>query len=443
MVGDWWKGGVGGAPIGTGGRGAGGAVAGTGGVGVGVTVSATCRVQTWPTATGPAVTITGTRVVTGIYDGMMGTHEGTLNDCSAGVQGSTQAIFEIADGGTVRNVIFGVHVGDGIHCLGTCTIENVWFPYICDDGVTMLGGAGKTATIRNSGFKGARDKTIQHNGDGSTVVIDNVYVETAGKLYRSCGQGAGCGPVTSRRTVRASNVVAVGVGQLIGVSTNDTATLTNICAYRTPSLCHAYQPGTDVDATVGANATGEGPSANCVYTGADAHALVNRVSGSLTTDVMCPGPNSIKTGSTATACVTGFNSCVKGCAPGSYGFKQVSCTAGLYADAGTGACTPPADPIAAAGLASTKSTMATTTVTGNGPCTTEWAWAKDSSARFCACVMKPGYYQASTGWFVWDCQTRRGGRGEEGERPYAGTPPASRIAAQGAQGQFRRRSRKL
>ena len=63
-------------------------------------------------------------------------------------------------------------IGDGIHCLGSCTIENVWFPYICDDAITMLGGSGKTATIKNSGFKGARDKMIQHNGDGSTVTID-------------------------------------------------------------------------------------------------------------------------------------------------------------------------------------------------------------------------------------------------------------------------------
>jgi hypothetical protein len=22
------------------------------------------------------------------------------------------------------------------------------------------------------------------------------------------------------------------------------------------------------------------------------------------------------------------------------------------------------------------------------------------------CVMKPGYYQASSGWYVWDCQSQ-------------------------------------
>jgi hypothetical protein len=359
---------------------------------------------TWPTASG-SVTISGTMSVTN-YDGGMKTVQGTLDDCSVGAQGSTNAIFEVADGGSVKNVIFGTKIGDGIHCLGTCTIDNVWFPYICDDAITMLGGSGKTATIKNSGFKGARDKTIQHNGDGSSVVLDNIYVETAGKLYRSCGEGSGCGPTSSKRTVTASNIYAIGVGQVIGVSSNDKATLKNICTYRTPQICHVYQPGSDNDAPVGANGVGEGPSANCVYTGADTHALVDHVTGSATTDVLCTGPNSAKTGSTATNCVTGFDTCLKGCAPGSYGFKQLTCSGGKYADPGSSSCLMPADATAASKLASTNSSMATSTVTGNGACTSQWAWGKDSDSKFCVCVMKPGYYQASSGWYVWDCQSQ-------------------------------------
>jgi hypothetical protein len=399
--------GAGGAGGAVGGGGRGGSAAASGGTaGPGVMVSASCKIPTWPTPVGAQVTITGTRMVTGVYDGKMALHEGTLNDCTLGAQGSTTPIFEVADGGTVRNVIFGAKVGDGIHCLGTCTIENVWFPFICDDAITMLGGAGKTATITGSGFMGARDKTIQHNGDGSTVVIDSVYVETAGKLYRSCGSGGGCGPASSKRTVRASNIVAIGVGQVIGVSTNDTATLTNICAYRTPVLCHTYQPGSDNDAPVGANATGEGANASCNYKSTDSHALVNKVSGSLPTDALCPGPNSVKTGSTATACVTGFENCLKACAPGSYGYKAVTCAAGMYSDGGAAACALPADAATAAHFASSNSAMATTTVTGNAVCPTEWAWAKDSTAKYCMCVRKPGFYQASaTTWTVWDCQS--------------------------------------
>ncbi|MES1164812.1 MAG: pectate lyase [Verrucomicrobiota bacterium] len=404
-------GGHGGTTGGTGGAGtATGGHAGTTGGGMagssGVTVhqSATCTVPTWPTPTGTPVSISGTKTVSGVYDGKMALHDGDLNDCTTGDQSSTHAIIEIADGGTVKNIVFGGHVGDGIHCLGSCTIDNVWFPYICDDAVTMLGGAGKTATITNSGFKGARDKTIQHNGDGSTVVIEHVYVETAGKLYRSCGQGCSS---SETRTVKISNVVAVGASEVAGISTNDHATLSNICAYRTPSLCRTYKPGSETETTTGANGTNEGPDANCSYTGSDTHGLLNDVgSGAAGTDVLCPGPNSIKTGSTATACVSGFASCLKTCAPGGYGFKAVTCDAASGNYASNGPCLLPSDAATAAHFASTNASSATMTVTNNAACTSQWAWATDGAGKYCMCVYKPGYYQASSGWFVWDCQSQ-------------------------------------
>jgi len=242
-------------------------------------------------------------------------HEGTLEDCSKGDQDSNDPIIEVANGGSVKNVIFGKNIGDGIHCLGSCTIENVWFPYICDDAITInkeSAGSG-TSSIKNSGFKYARDKTIQHNGGDMTLNIDNVYVETAGKLYRSCGEGGGF-TTSAKHTVNLSNIVAIGVNQVAAVSENDKATLTNICAFRTPTLCNTYEVGSDDDSTAGANGTGEGPSPNCVYKASDTHALVDRVAGvTLTTDVLCTGPNSAKTGDTATSCVSGFDTCLKTC----------------------------------------------------------------------------------------------------------------------------------
>jgi hypothetical protein len=349
--------------------------------------------------------ISGTMNVTN-YDGKMALHEGTLNDCSTGDQSSTKPILDVADGGSVKNAIFSVHVGDGIHCEGSCTIDNVWFNYVCDDAITMLGGSGKTATISNSGFKGARDKTIQHNGDGSTVVLNNIYVETAGKLYRSCGQGCSS---SAKRTVMASNIVAIGADQVVGVSTNDKATLSNICTYRVSTICHTYQPGTDTDATTGANGTGEGPSSACTYKGTDTHALVDHVTaGVLTTDTVCTGSNSAKDGSTNnTACVTGFENCVKGCAPGQNGFKQVACVSGKYAASGSG-CVMSSDATVASNLnGPSHSASATTTVSNNAVCTNQWAWATDGNGKYCVCVYKPGYYQASSSsWTVWDCQSQ-------------------------------------
>jgi pectate lyase len=393
----------------TSGAGAGGTVTGGAGAGPVVTQSSSCKIPAWPTAVGTPVTISGTKSVTGTYDGKMALHNGDLNDCTIGDQSSTKAIIEIADGGTVKNVVSGPKVGDGIHCLGSCTIDNVWFPYVCDDAITMLGGSGKTATITNSGFKGARDKTIQHNGDGSTVVLNNIYVETAGKLYRSCGQGCSS---SAKRTAMISNIVAIGASQIAGVSTNDKATLSNICTYRTPSICRTYEPGTETETTIGANGTDEGPDANCVYKGTDTHTLITEVTGSFQTDVTCPGPNSVKVGSTATACVSGFAPCLKGCAPGSYGLRQAVCTNNLYAN--SGGCALPSDPTIAAHFASSNAASATSTVTNNDPCTTEWAWAGDGTGKFCMCVLKPGYYQAGSGtssgggggWWVWDCQSQ-------------------------------------
>src|SRR5262249_55529889 len=155
----------------------------------------------------------------------------------------------------------------------------------------------------------------------------------------------------------------------------------------------------------GANGTSEGPSANCTYKGTDSHALLSDVSGSFQTDVLCPGPNSVKVGSTnATACVSGFESCLKGCAPGSYGLRQTVCPAGTYASSGP--CAISSDPTIAAHLGSSNAASATTTVTTNTACTTEWAWANDGNGKFCVCVPKPGDYQVSSSWFVWDCQSQ-------------------------------------
>jgi hypothetical protein len=372
----------------------------TGGKATGGTPSSTCPQITWPSSTGNT-TISGTQAVSGVYDGGMRVHEGTLNDCSTGDQDSTDPIFEVANGGTVRNVIMGSKVGDGIHCLGSCTIENVWFPYVCDDAITSLGSG--TVTIRNSGFKNARDKTIQHNGT-ATVTIDTIYIETAGKLYRSCGDGCSGGA----RTANISNVVAIGVDQVAGASTNDTVTLKNICAYRTSAICDTYEPGSETKATNGVNSTNDGPSTNCKFTAADVHAMVDRVTGvSFTTQVLCGGPNGYKSGSTATSCVSGFDTCLKMCMPGGYGFKQLTCSGGLYAE-GTGVtCAMPTDSTAATNLAGTRVSAASTTVTKNDNCSTQWAIGLDSSntANTCVCVKKPGYYSFDN-WLAWDCQSK-------------------------------------
>jgi hypothetical protein len=363
--------------------------------------SSTCPNITWPSANGSRSLGSGLRV-TGEHDGGMQIHNGSLENCAAGDQSSTDPLITVANGGTVKNVIMGNNVGDGIHCEGSCTIENVWFPNVCDDAITILGSG--TVTIRNSGFKNARDKTIQHNGT-ATVNIENVYVETAGKLYRSCGEGCSA---SSRRTANLSNIVAIGVDQVAGVSTNDTVTLRNICVHRTFSICSIYDPGTSDPTETGVNSSNEGPNSNCNFGPNDTHALLSRVTGiPFTTERVCGGPNGYKSGSTATNCVSGFDKCLKACMPGGYGFKEITCTNNRYAE-GTGViCAMPTDPTAAQQLAPSRVMAATTEVENNGECSTEWAIGIDESnnAEYCVCVYKPGYYSNSN-WLAWDCQRR-------------------------------------
>jgi hypothetical protein len=390
---------TGGAAGMSGGRG-GMSTGGTGGAAGGVGQSAMCPNITWQNGSGSRNLGSGMTVTN--HDGGMQVHNGSLENCANGDQSSTEPLITVQNGGSVRNVVMGNNIGDGIHCLGSCTIENVWFPYVCDDAITILGSG--TVTIRNSGFKNARDKTIQHNGS-ATVTLQNIYVETAGKLYRSCGEG--CESSASRRAT-IDGVYAIGVDQIAGVSSNDTVTLRNICSHRTFSMCSIYDPGTSDETENGVNQSNEGPNSNCVFTAADTHALLSRVGGiPFTTESVCGGPNGYKSGSTATSCVSGFNSCLKACMPGGYGFKQINCMSGRYAEGSGVICAMPTDATAAQNLAPSRVMGATAMVEDNGECSTEWATGREASNNnnYCLCVKKPGYYSHSN-WLAWDCQPR-------------------------------------
>jgi len=130
--------GAGGTPSG-GGGGQGGA-AGSGGMVTGVAESASCPHITWPSGSGSKNLGSGMTVAANeVYDGGMMVHEGSLEDCKTGDQNTVAPLIDVANGGTVKNVVMGQHVGDGIHCEGSCTIDNVWFPYICDDAISILG----------------------------------------------------------------------------------------------------------------------------------------------------------------------------------------------------------------------------------------------------------------------------------------------------------------
>jgi pectate lyase len=181
--------------------------------------------SSWPAPTGK-VTLTATKKISGTFDG--GNTEfiggGDLGD---GGQSENQGpLFDLADGSTLANVIIGAPAADGVHCLGTCTLKNVWWLDVGEDAATFKStSASQTMTILGGGAKHAADKVFQHNGPG-TLIINGFQAEDIGKLYRSCGN---CKKQFARH-VEVSNVtVTAPLKTLVGINPNlgDTAKITN------------------------------------------------------------------------------------------------------------------------------------------------------------------------------------------------------------------------
>nr|BFE63917.1 hypothetical protein GCM10020063_084430 [Dactylosporangium thailandense] len=175
----------------------------------------------WPSSTG-SVSVSGTIKVTSSLDG------GMKRYCCIGDGGQSESqdpMFELSDGATLKNVIIGSPAGDGVHCLGRCTIQNVWWEDVGEDAATFLGTSGGDSYVIGGGAKSATDKVFQHNGNG-TVHISGFYASNIGKLYR------GCGNCTNHyeRHVTVDNVLLDKTKYVVGINTNwgDTATLTRV-----------------------------------------------------------------------------------------------------------------------------------------------------------------------------------------------------------------------
>ncbi|WP_440686617.1 pectate lyase [Cellulomonas soli] len=215
----------------------------------------------WPTATGEKK-VTATIKVTGTFDGKLLRYYGI----SDGSQDESQPpMFQLADGATIKNVILGEGAGDGIHCLGTCTIENVWWENVGEDAATQKGKiTGQVMTVNGGGARSASDKVFQHNGPG-TMVIKNFQASDIGKLVRSCGNCS----TQYARTIKVENVqITAPAKSLVGINPNlgDKATLTGVTIIGDPSkkvaICQEFKGVTSGEPTL----VRSGPSAACGYT---------------------------------------------------------------------------------------------------------------------------------------------------------------------------------
>ena len=78
-------------------------------------------------------------------------------------------MFVLEAGATLSNVIIGASQAEGVHCRGTCTLINVWWPAVCEDAATFKHTSG-TSYIVGGGAFGAQDKVLQFNGRGTVSV---------------------------------------------------------------------------------------------------------------------------------------------------------------------------------------------------------------------------------------------------------------------------------
>jgi hypothetical protein len=200
--------------------------------------------STFPTPTGQKPVSATVKVPSGTYDGGMKRFYGTGNLGSGGQNENQDPIFQLADGATLKNVVLGAPAADGVHCLGTCTLTNVWWEDVGEDAATFKGtSSSQTMTVNGGGARKAADKVFQHNGPG-TMVIRNFQVDDFGKLYRSCGN---C-KTQYKRNVVLENITAFSPGKaLVGINTNygDTARFSRITVVGDSSkkiaICDKYQ----------------------------------------------------------------------------------------------------------------------------------------------------------------------------------------------------------
>ncbi|MFI1565732.1 pectate lyase [Streptomyces sp. NPDC020490] len=180
----------------------------------------------WPTATGSKA-VSSTIEVSGTYDGALKKFYGSGALGTSGQDEDQGPIFELADGATLKNVIIGTPAADGVHCLGSCTLQNVWWLDVGEDAASFKGKSSSAVyKVTGGGAKNADDKVLQFNGAGK-LTVTGFQVENFGKLVRSCGN---C-KTQYKRTVVLSDIDVTAPGEaIVGVNSNygDTATLSKI-----------------------------------------------------------------------------------------------------------------------------------------------------------------------------------------------------------------------
>ncbi|MGV9499215.1 pectate lyase [Streptomyces sp. NPDC003642] len=182
--------------------------------------------SSWPTDKG-RTPVPKTIAVSGVRDGGMKMFYGTGALGGDSQDEGQDPLFELADGAVLKNVVIGTPAADGVHCKGSCTLQNVWWLDVGEDAASFKGKSSSAVyQVIGGGARNADDKVLQFNGAG-TLNVSGFQVENAGKLVRSCGN---CRTQYKRTIVLNDIDVTAPMNSIVGVNANygDTATLSRI-----------------------------------------------------------------------------------------------------------------------------------------------------------------------------------------------------------------------
>jgi hypothetical protein len=194
--------------------------------------------EEWPD---PAETVEldATLEVSGVFDGGLKRYVGVGELSGDGQEEDMPAIMRLAPGTVLKNVVIGKPASDGIHCDGTCYLQNVWWEDVGEDAATLDGSdPTQIMTIECAGARHAADKVFQHNGPG-TYVLQNIHAEDFNKLYRSCGNCL----MQYQRHVRLTDIFAEDGELLVGINENydDTADFDSITVPSGITICSLFE----------------------------------------------------------------------------------------------------------------------------------------------------------------------------------------------------------
>ena len=200
--------------------------------------------MTIPSATGTVTNSGSTTIPAGTTKSYGNQRIGVKNSTGSCEKEGQIPVFILEDGATLKDVIIagGLAGSDGVHCKGSCTIQNVYWEDVCEDAVTNKGD-GATVTVKNVIIAGASDKALQHNGKKSTTVLQDSYIADTGKVWRSCGN---CTNNGGPRNLTINNVKVGKAGSIAGANGNygDKVTIRKlqIKGYKSgsPKVCERY-----------------------------------------------------------------------------------------------------------------------------------------------------------------------------------------------------------